>query len=271
MMVWPNLVVIGTQKAGTTWLHRAFERHPDVSMSDPKELYYFGHADVGQPDREAWYTSHFAQMTTQWRGEATSNYFWHRDGSKYSPPFDPAADAATGLHRTLGTRAQLFVMLRSPIDRAIAGANHHLTMGRLEPDSDLFNADPAMGIVDLGFYGRHLGHWRSVGCDVQALFFDDLEGDPRAFLDVVYGHLGLSADALSGDDVDEICKPAHTRAQMRAHRGRETLPPFEITSATVERLAEIYGPDIEALEALTERDLAAWRDVDAIAARLVNA
>lgn len=39
--VLPNLIVIGAMKCGTTALHRYLGLHPDVFMSEPKELNYF--------------------------------------------------------------------------------------------------------------------------------------------------------------------------------------------------------------------------------------
>lgn len=40
----PNLLVIGAMKAGTTSLHSYLDQHPDIYMSKPKELHYY--ADV---------------------------------------------------------------------------------------------------------------------------------------------------------------------------------------------------------------------------------
>jgi len=37
----PNLLVIGAQKCGTTSLHRYLAAHPEVAMSEPKELDFF--------------------------------------------------------------------------------------------------------------------------------------------------------------------------------------------------------------------------------------
>ena len=39
--VLPNLIIIGAMKCGTTALHRYLGLHPDVAMSEPKELNFF--------------------------------------------------------------------------------------------------------------------------------------------------------------------------------------------------------------------------------------
>ena len=39
--VLPNLVYIGPDKAGSTWLFGLLNRHPDVFMTPAKDLYFF--------------------------------------------------------------------------------------------------------------------------------------------------------------------------------------------------------------------------------------
>ena len=43
MMTSPTFLVIGAEKAGTTWLYDRLRRHPDIFMPDVKELHYFNH------------------------------------------------------------------------------------------------------------------------------------------------------------------------------------------------------------------------------------
>jgi hypothetical protein len=42
----PNLLVIGAQKCGTTWLYERLRRHPDIFLSKTKELSFFGKQDA---------------------------------------------------------------------------------------------------------------------------------------------------------------------------------------------------------------------------------
>src|SRR5438132_13721254 len=37
----PDFLCVGAQKAGTSWLYRQLERHPDFWMPPVKELHYF--------------------------------------------------------------------------------------------------------------------------------------------------------------------------------------------------------------------------------------
>ncbi len=269
---WPNLIVGGTQKAGTTWLHRALDAHPDVEMSSPKELYYFGKPDVDDPDRQAWYREHFSSMTTRYRGEATSNYLWRKTDAPSSPKPDDRNDTARSIRRLLGDDVVVFVLLRSPVERAVAGANHQLTMGRLGADDDIITSAPPLGVVDLGFYGRHVEHWLDVlGEQVVPLIFDDLASDPGGVLEHVCSRLDLDMAAIPVEQRDEILRPTHTRAQIRQSRDVQDAPTFTVRRRDVEHLLELYRDDIELLESLLGRRFEDWTNLDGLAEALVNA
>lgn len=54
----PNLLIIGAMKSGTTSLHNYLNLHPDIFMSEPKELHYYSDQYFETWDRE-WYKSLF--------------------------------------------------------------------------------------------------------------------------------------------------------------------------------------------------------------------
>jgi hypothetical protein len=37
----PDFLIIGPQRTGTTWLHAHLRFHPQIFLSEPKELYFF--------------------------------------------------------------------------------------------------------------------------------------------------------------------------------------------------------------------------------------
>jgi hypothetical protein len=110
--LWPDFLILGAQRGGTTSLFRSLEQHPDVVSSSRKEIHYFDY----QMDRgDRWYRGHFPLRLWQTvrrrqgrppfrTGEATPYYF--------ACPQAPrrAFGAVPG--------ARLIVLLRNPIDRA---------------------------------------------------------------------------------------------------------------------------------------------------------
>jgi len=47
--IWPNLFIVGAQKAGTTSLYEYLKEIPGVFMSPIKEPHFFSHASIKNP------------------------------------------------------------------------------------------------------------------------------------------------------------------------------------------------------------------------------
>src|SRR5687767_10224357 len=67
----PNLVVIGAMKSATSSLHHYLNLHPEISMSETKELDFFVE-DKNWPRGIEWYESQFSAARI--RGESSPNY-----------------------------------------------------------------------------------------------------------------------------------------------------------------------------------------------------
>src|SRR5258708_7676833 len=55
----PTFLGIGSLRCGSTWLYQVLKRHPDIKLSDRKEMYFFFMADMLRHDFD-WYEAHFA-------------------------------------------------------------------------------------------------------------------------------------------------------------------------------------------------------------------
>jgi hypothetical protein len=70
----PNFIVIGAMKAGTTSLHAYLGDHPDVFVSEPKELHFFVESRNWTKGLD-WYFDHFAESGSfAARGETSVTY-----------------------------------------------------------------------------------------------------------------------------------------------------------------------------------------------------
>ena len=110
--LWPDFLILGAQRGGTTSLFRYLEQHPDVLASTRKELHYFDYQFERGP---LWYRGHFPLASRRaahlrsgrpllLTGEATPYYL--------ACPQAPRRAAATV------PGARLVALLRNPIDRA---------------------------------------------------------------------------------------------------------------------------------------------------------
>jgi hypothetical protein len=120
----PSFVVIGAQKAGTTSLYHYLGFHPNIALSDQKEVHFF---DLNFERGTGWYRSRFptfvADTLHQRRtgssfkvGESSPYYLFH--------PHTPAR------LRELLPEARLIALLRNPADRAISHYQHERRKGR---------------------------------------------------------------------------------------------------------------------------------------------
>lgn len=143
----PDFVVLGAQKAGTTSLHAALQRHPQLFLPAQKELHYFSN----HSERPlSWYAAHFAPARPQQHcGEVTPYYLFH--------PEVPQRLAAAL------PDARLIVLLRDPVERTLSHYFHALRRGNdslpleaaLAAEAERLNgAEAALALPG----GAHLAH-----------------------------------------------------------------------------------------------------------------
>ena len=71
-MTLPSFLIIGAQKAGTSWFAEKLRQHPDVYMP-ARELHYFD-KDSNFRRGLSWYESHFAEVKGQRALGGTTTY-----------------------------------------------------------------------------------------------------------------------------------------------------------------------------------------------------
>jgi hypothetical protein len=110
----PDFVIIGSQKAGTTFLYDLLTRHPRVVPAERKEVHYF---DLHFGRGTDWYRSRFPLLEGgAITGEASPYYMFH--------PL-----AARRMAETV-PEARLISLLRNPVDRAYSHYHMEFARGR---------------------------------------------------------------------------------------------------------------------------------------------
>lgn len=103
---WPNLVVIGAAKCGTTSLHAHLDTHPEIAMADLKELRYF--TDPGAASWTDWYCAQFDPEAPV-VGESSTMY-----------TRSPALPGVAARMWAAVPEARLVYLVRDPVERALA-------------------------------------------------------------------------------------------------------------------------------------------------------
>jgi hypothetical protein len=105
----PDFVIIGAQKAGTTVLFDMLAEHPQVSLSTVKEIHYF---DINFRRGEEWYRRHFDRHIA---GEASPYYIFH--------------PSTHDRMKALIPNAKVIAILRDPVERALSHYFHEVRLG----------------------------------------------------------------------------------------------------------------------------------------------
>ena len=266
-------MIIGAQKAGTSWLKEQLRSHPEIFMPRD-ELHFFDRAQ--SPSRDiAWYRRQFVDARDdQLVGEKTPNYLFLPDNP----------DIVDGHLRIVDVLPDvlLIAILREPVARAVSAVNHMIREGLVSP---LHSIDELLGrrrgdlswnVIEVGRYvGQVAAFLRLVGPDRLLLFFyrDDIVERPAATVETACRFLGVSprwdADRLA-TRVNSgrpsrlrllveyyLSLPSRwTRRLDRLSRPYYALP----TEATLRRLHECYEPYNERLfELIGRRPASGWR------------
>lgn len=271
----PNLIVIGAQKCGTSVLHYYLSLHPEVSMSNPKELNYFIEERNLSRGLE-WYSRHF-DPTAKCRGEASPNY------TAYPQHLGvPERIAATV------PDARLVFIVRDPIERITAHWIHNYAKRREKGDLRATLLHPNTSYVSRSKYFMQLQRYLEHFPEEHILVLDqrDLRDDRLPTLRRLFEFVGVDPDFQHPkfEDVRHSTsrKKRATRLGMRVQRaskgrfGRRiprrfwlaldvALPlskpiarPAGVAEALGPEVLEVLHEDAERLRAQTGRKFAHW-------------
>ena len=231
----PNFLIIGAQKAGTTWLAERLSQHPEIFVA-PREIHFFDKADRYARGL-AWYEAQFAAASSEKAvGEKTPDYLWANGrGVEGHLP-----DVHRNIHAAL-PHARLIVSLRNPVERAISAAHHIIRSGRIPPHidiDDLLLGDQrhlleGHGVLDYGFYHRQIQAYLELFPREQMLiliFEEDLAARPEKGLRAVCEFLGVDADFPFRD--------AHRKSNVNRH----SLPRLRLNRHLPPRLRPLTRP-----------------------------
>lgn len=217
----PNFVIIGAQKAGSTYLLEGLSSHPDVFMT-PGEDPYFQDPEYDQTPREE-----FERRYESGRGKTAV-------GLK-RPSYLALPECAARIREDLPD-ARLIAVLRHPVERAVSGYYHYMASGfipvrplneglRAILDGELQKRFPAAHhILDFSMYGKHLQRYLVLfpRDALLVVLFEDLKRDGLAALRQCYRFLG----------VDDAYTPPPATLKRRPMQTVRSLPRLRFVQMT---------------------------------------
>lgn len=275
----PDVLCIGAQRSGTTWLHAALSGHAKTWTSGIKEYHHFDWdgADpaIGRFRQEQAIGLIRTAEPGPGRDDAVRRAVRHgfptgRSWEDYAATFEGApADRVvcdfTPAYATLGEcdvadivgmmpDVKVIFVLRDPVTRALSGARHRLRRAGVTRPSvaQLRDACAADDNVLRTDYLRTLRLWeRHLSPDhLLILFFDDLVRDPLLVLERTCGFVGIPVP----DEPESIITAAN------GHRNAETsLGPWPDLAELKAELSQRWLPQIIDLESRFGEPVHQWR------------
>jgi len=202
----PNFFIAGAPRCGTTAFYTYLAAHPNIFMSEVKELNYF--ADDFQGNQKISFQS-LDDYLKLFSGAGSE----HIMVGEASPFYLFSKVAFSNMYR-YDSKAKIILTLRNPVD--FVQSFHRLNLSLLrEDEGDLRKAweledersegrnvpkscrEPALILYrELGLFGKHVERLLSIfpRHQVKVIIFEDFTSDPQAAYESVLSFLGVPSD-----------------------------------------------------------------------------
>ncbi|MDJ0992325.1 MAG: sulfotransferase domain-containing protein [Dinoroseobacter sp.] len=203
----PTAIGIGVQKCATSWMHSVLGAHPQVGVSDPKEVDFFSYYfDRGYH----WYERHFDHLPNcPVRCDTSPSYF-----------YDARAASRAWHYRS---DLKVIALLRDPVARAYSNHLHEVIKGHIEPQSFEQGLRNNPTYLEQGLYFTHLKRWMDMFGPQQVLVLlaEEIQIDPVQSAATVYDFIGVNADFVSAvaserRNVSDLARSPGLRRALRS-------------------------------------------------------
>lgn len=251
----PEIIGIGAQKAGTSWLSQMLGQHPGVWTPPMKEVQFFNHRFI--EGHRYWIAWHYrnkppeiragfarraevmpAEMDEYLHQITTSTQMFSNHWYKqiFAPaPADTRAMDVTPEYSTLPDegvdfmlkflpRARYIYLIRDPVDRAISQMRMNLLREGRRPktEAEWLEEVATPVLLDRGDYATYIPRWQDRARDrLLILPYGDIARDPAGVMQRIEAHLDLSPWDYRGLErrvfatPDKIIVPDFARDAMR--------------------------------------------------------
>lgn len=278
----PNFLIIGAARSGTTSMFKYLEGHPDIFMSEIKEINFFSNERYWEKGVE-WYEQHFSGATQKCVGEASTSYTSYPSLSKIPERiFNYIPDA------------KLIYVVRDPIDRFISHYLHRVTRGLESREiNDIIHNYQDDFLLTQGKYYLQLEQYLKYFPmeHIKLLSIENLKNEPAETVRSLYEFLGIDT-AIAGtqthsrhnantkvtrksrlgqhildfyhNNIEQVAYPYSFKKLFlkAAEIGAVEVEPPSLDEKSLSALKSYFRDDINKLKQLTSLDLEAWRNYD---------
>lgn len=237
----PDFLVIGAQKAGTTWLYSSLQKKEEIYFPhlefrhDPSEVRYF--ESLYKPLR--WYSDLYEKHADKIKGDKSPGYY-----------FLPRKNIK--LIKYLMPNVKNILMLRNPIERAWSQAVMNMRMFHNLSFENNKNAyiDFLNINIHRGLYSFYIKNWQDFFPpeQFQIYLFDEVKKNPVKLIENVEGYLGLQK-SIQEDPIPDLKEKVNPNP-------KEPMPD-EVKMV----LKKLYRDEIRRLHREYNLDVLHWNDI----------
>lgn len=172
----PSFLCIGTQRAGTTWLHSILEKHPDMFLPKEKETMYFSHYYYRGI---TWYKEFFLKaQPNSIIGEICPTYLSNPNAPKRIYDSIP--------------NVKIIAVLRNPVDQIYSLYKLWLMHGTTKKPLNKIIYKNYELIDNIMYYRKLRNYYKYFSeKDILVLYFDDLVENKNKLLEKIYRFLNV--------------------------------------------------------------------------------
>lgn len=204
-MTLPNFLIIGAAKSGTTALYRYLYDHPEVFMSQQKELHYFSYPETSMLTKGPESYHRVAVSSLEEYQSFFENAQHYKAIGEASPSYLYFPECAARIKKLLPD-VRLIVILRNPVERAYSAYMHAIRDG-WEPITDFSKAlkeeskrinegwEIVWHYTNAGFYYKQLQYYYNAFSknQLRVYLYEDLSKTPRQLMKDIYGFLDVES------------------------------------------------------------------------------
>lgn len=266
-MIVPNFLIVGGQKCGTSWLHSMLAQHPQTFMSKRKELFYFSKSNKFN-DFHTYLKNFDVPRYKKIVGESSTSYLWTYDPES---PFKGGLknkNITSTISEYLGEDVKIVISVRHPIGRAISAFYHHYRMDRVNDQSCLSDYIHNYGIIEYGFFSRHIENWeKELGQEqIYVAWFEDIRSQPLDMLLAINKYLDLKDFEYENSKSKKnagfglvLTKEGHIKPNKPEDKKFDKFP--VVTQKDLDLLMDIYKDEIANMQKKYPNRCADWHNV----------
>lgn len=209
----PDFLVIGAQRAGTTWLHRVLRQHPSLWLPPVKELHYFDRLETKRTildpkersrvglkqllSLDPWLVSYWLRARSdEWyaslfRGAKAKGLV----AGEITPAYATLDETVLRRIKRLNDKVKLIFVMRDPVERAWSAVNNAAKKGvdASTVEKSIKRARES-GAAARSAYADTIRRLEAVfpASQIHYCFFEDLRDRPEALTSDLFSFLGVA-------------------------------------------------------------------------------